>query len=57
MEGKVDKVPDRFRTKFKYFKSKKPPPDLSLASDLDQICADPRNRRVPCGNIQGDPSH
>ena len=44
----VKEAPDRFRAKFKYYKSKRPPPDLSLARDLDEICADERNRRVAC---------
>ena len=42
-------LPPRFRAKFKYYKSKKPTPDLSLASDIGEICADARNRRVACG--------
>ena len=54
MEEKITETlkeaPDRFRAKFKYYKSKMPPPDLSLARDLDEICADARNRRVACGD-------
>ena len=54
MEEKITEMakeaPDRFRAKFKYYKSKRPPPDLSLARDLDEICADARNRRVACGD-------
>ena len=48
MEEKGSEATDRFRAKYKYFKSKKPPPDLSLARDLEEICADARNRPVTC---------
>ena len=52
MEEKVCEATDRFRAKYKYFKSKKPPPDLSLTRDLDEICADARNRPVTyCGDV------